>query len=179
MFFFFQSALLCFLKKTLFACLYNDICCRNRMEKLYNRLWIILCPFISLSLLLLHLFLPCTFPWCRLLLPGNLSDEAWSSAPASISSCLFHFSCYSALGSYPLKCQAAINNQSDGMGGGRDSQKHSSKIPWICKWCRRVTVCTELHFIMLFRWVSFFLLLQPDNKFFSYFNAEVELRRIS
>lgn len=55
-----------------------------------------------------------TFPWSRLLLPGNLtvteSDHLLPPPPTMP----FHFSCYSALGSYALKCQAPINNQSDG-----------------------------------------------------------------
>lgn len=55
-----------------------------------------------------------TFPWSRLLLPGNLtvteSDHLLPPPPVMP----FHFSCYSALVSCPLKCQPPINNQSDG-----------------------------------------------------------------
>lgn len=54
-----------------------------------------------------------TFPWSRLLLPGNLtvteSDHLFPPPPVMP----LHFTCSSALVSCPLKCQACINNQSD------------------------------------------------------------------
>lgn len=77
------------------------------------------------------------------------SDGAWSSAPASTSSCLSHFSRYSALGSYPLKCQAPINNQSDGMGRGRDSLNNiAATFPEFANdidVCTFVLNCASLH----------------------------------
>lgn len=82
------------------------------------------------------------------------SDGAWSSAPASTSSCLSHFSCYSARGSYPLKCQAPINNQSDGMGRGRDSLNNiAATFPQLAN---DVDVCA---------FVLYCALLQPLNRF--------------
>ena len=53
-----------------------------------------------------------TFPWSRLLLPGNLtvteSDHLFPPPPVMP----LHFSCSSGPVSCPLKCQACINNQS-------------------------------------------------------------------
>ncbi len=72
-----------------------------------------------------------TFPWSRLLLPGNLtvteSDHLFPPPPVIP----LHFSCSSALVSCPSKCQARINNQ-------RDGGKH---VVWLCVIC----CCTLKH----------------------------------